>query len=140
MLTEYFPLTCPIKKSVLVISNAGYQTQEMVVGSATSFNIDLALAVNQLNEVVVVGYGTQKKVTVTGAVSAIKGDVLVKSPAVDMTNSLAGRLPGLVVIKQAENLVMMALPFPSGVPIRLETTATSLLLMVFLTETAGWEG
>ena len=94
-----FSIDVPDKKSTLVISNAGYQTQEMVVGSATSFNVDLAVAVNQLNEVVVVGYGTQKKVTVTGAVSAIKGEVLVKSPAVDLTNSLAGRLPGLVVIQ-----------------------------------------
>ena len=96
-----FSIDVPNKKSVLVISNTGYQSQEVVVGSNTNFNIDLAVVVNQLNEVVVVGYGTQKKVTVTGAVSAIKGDVLVKSPAVDMTNSLAGRLPGLVVIQSS---------------------------------------
>jgi TonB-dependent SusC/RagA subfamily outer membrane receptor len=57
--------------------------------------------VSKLEDVVVVGYGTQKKVTVTGAVTAIKGENLVKSPAVDISNSLAGRLPGLVVIQQS---------------------------------------
>ena len=48
---------------------------------------------------VVVAYGTQKKVTVTGAVSALKGDRLVESPSVNLSTSLAGRLPGLVVIQ-----------------------------------------
>ena len=96
-----FSIDVPNKKSVLVISNAGYQSQEVLVGNNTNFNVDLVVAISQLNEVVVVGYGTQKKLTVTGAVSAIKGENLVKSPAVDMSNSLAGRLPGLVVIQQS---------------------------------------
>ena len=52
-----------------------------------------------VDEVVVVAYGKQKKVTVTGAVVGVSGDKLVKSPAVDISNSLAGRLPGLVVIQ-----------------------------------------
>lgn len=94
-----FSIDVPSQKSVLVISNTGFQSQEITVGKSTNINVDLAVAVNQLNEVVVVGYGTQKKVTVTGAVSAIKGENLVKSPAVDLSNSLAGRLPGLVVIQ-----------------------------------------
>ena len=96
-----FAIDVPNLNSVLVISYAGYQTQEVTVGSKTNFNFDLVVSASQLNEVIVVGYGTQKKVTVTGAVSAIKGESLVKSPAVDMTNSLAGRLPGLVVIQQS---------------------------------------
>ena len=54
-----------------------------------------------LNEVVVVGYGTQRKVTVTGAVATLKGESIIKSPATDISNSLAGRLPGLVVIQQS---------------------------------------
>src|SRR5690606_35460479 len=55
--------------------------------SPTSDNID---------EVVVVGYGTQKKETVTGAVSAVKGDELKKSPAINLSNAMAGRVPGVV--------------------------------------------
>ena len=54
---------------------------------------------DELEEVVVTGYGTQRKATITGAVAAIKGEEIVKSPAVDITNSLSGRLPGLVVIQ-----------------------------------------
>jgi TonB-linked SusC/RagA family outer membrane protein len=95
-----YSISVPNQKSTLVISNAGFQSQEVVVGNRTNVNFDLATAVNSMTEVVVVGYGTQKKIDVTGAVSTIKGTALVKSPAMDMTNSLAGRVPGLVVIQQ----------------------------------------
>jgi TonB-dependent SusC/RagA subfamily outer membrane receptor len=96
-----FSIDVPDQKSVLVISYLGFQTDEQVVGNRTNFTFDLVAVTSQMNEVIVVGYGTQKKVTVTGAVSAIKGESLVKSPAVDLSNSLAGRLPGLVVIQQS---------------------------------------
>ncbi len=94
-----FAIDVPNSKSTLVISSAGYESQEVVVGNNTSFSFNMAVSTSSLNEVVVVGYGTQKKLTVTGAVTAIKGENLVKSPAVDLSNSLAGRLPGLVVIQ-----------------------------------------
>jgi len=81
---------------VLVYSYTGFTTQELVVGSESTY--DLAMSEGSLlDEVVVVAYGTQRKVTVTGAVSSIQGKEIVKSPAVDISNSLAGRLPGLVV-------------------------------------------
>lgn len=95
-----FSIDVPNQKSILVVTGVGYLPQEVMVGTRTNFNFDLAIATSQMNEVIVVGYGTQKKVTVTGAVSAIKGEILTKSPAVDLSNSLAGRLPGLVVIQQ----------------------------------------
>jgi TonB-dependent starch-binding outer membrane protein SusC len=88
-------------EAVLVISYVGYITQEVSLGNNTTINIQLQLLNPDLQQIVVVGYATQKKVTVTGAVSAIKAEKLVKSPAVDMSNSLAGRLPGLVVIQQS---------------------------------------
>jgi TonB-linked SusC/RagA family outer membrane protein len=94
-----YSIQVPNQNSTLVISNAGFQSQEMVVGSKTNVNVDLAVAVSQMNEVIVVGYGTQKKIDITGAVSTVKGAALVKSPAMDMTNSMAGRVPGLVVIQ-----------------------------------------
>jgi TonB-linked SusC/RagA family outer membrane protein len=84
----------------LVFSFTGFTSQEVVVGSDPFINITLEEGA-ALDEVVVVAYGSQKKVTVTGAVTALQGDKLVKSPAVDITNSLAGRLPGLVVIQQS---------------------------------------
>ena len=94
-----FAIDVPNSKSTLVISNAGYESQEVVVGNNTTYSFNMVVSTGSLNEVVVVGYGTQKKLTVTGAVTAIKGENLVKSPAVDLSNSLAGRLPGLVVIQ-----------------------------------------
>ncbi|MFT7434932.1 MAG: TonB-linked SusC/RagA family outer membrane protein [Psychromonas sp.] len=94
-----FSLNVENANSILVFSFVGYQAQEVVVGSQSIINLSLAPDQGTLDEIVVVGYGTQKKVTVTGAVSAIKGDAILKSPAVDLSNSLAGRLPGLVVIQ-----------------------------------------
>lgn len=87
--------------SVLVFSFVGYKSQEIVVGSQSIINVSLATDAATLEEVVVVGYGTQKKATITGAISAIKGETLIQSPAVDMTNSLSGRMAGLVVIQQS---------------------------------------
>src|SRR5690606_28870541 len=52
--------------------------------------------VDVLDEVVVVGYGTQKASTVTGSIVDVKGDVLERAPVMNFTNTLAGRLPGLV--------------------------------------------
>ncbi len=94
-----FSLTVQGANSVLVFSFVGYQSQEVVVGTQSVINMSLVPDASTLEEVVVVGYGTQKKVTITGAVSAIKGGDIIKSPAVDMSNSLSGRLPGLVVIQ-----------------------------------------
>ncbi len=91
-----FSIDVPSQKSTLVISNVGYQSQEIPVGNTTNFSINLTTSVNSLSEVVVVGYATQKKVTVTGAVAQVKGSDLQKSPAVNLSNSIAGRLPGVV--------------------------------------------
>lgn len=96
-----FSISVPDDNAILEISYVGYKSQEITVGSQSSLTIALVAGSEQLTDVVVVGYGTQKKVTVTGAVSAVKGENLVKSPAVDLSNSLAGRLPGLVVIQQS---------------------------------------
>jgi len=93
-----FGIDVPSEKSVLVVSYLGFQPQEMAVGKQTSFNVNLVLATGTLSDVVVVGYGTQKKVTLTGAVAVVKGSDLVKSPAVNLSNSIAGRLPGVVAM------------------------------------------
>lgn len=85
----------------LVFSSVGYKTASAVVKGNSPIVITLTVSSAALADVVVVGYATQKKVTVTGAVTALKGEALIKSPAVDLSNSLAGRLPGLVVIQQS---------------------------------------
>lgn len=96
-----YSLTVEGSNSVIVYSFVGYKAQEMTVGSQSIINISMETDASTLEEVVVVGYGTQKKATITGAISAIKGETLIQSPAVDMTNSLSGRMAGLVVIQQS---------------------------------------
>ena len=83
----------------LVFSAVGYETQEVLVGSRSQLNVALKVDIKSLGEVVVVGYGTQTKATVTGAVVQVQGEKLLKSPSTDLGSSLAGRLPGLVVIQ-----------------------------------------
>jgi outer membrane receptor protein involved in Fe transport len=95
-----FSIDVPGDNAVLQFTYVGMTMQEVSVSGKESIAISLVSTDAQnLNEVVVVGYGTQRKVTVTGAVSSVKGENLIKSPAVDLSNSLAGRLPGLVVIQ-----------------------------------------
>ena len=94
-----FSIDVPNQKSVLVISYLGYQTKETTVGNQTNIPIGLVAASNQLNEVIVVGYGSQKKATLTGSVSTIKGTEIVKSPTTNVSNSLVGRVPGLTAIQ-----------------------------------------
>ncbi|MFM1912962.1 MAG: hypothetical protein RIR51_800 [Bacteroidota bacterium] len=85
--------------SNLIFSSVGYETKTVLVTSQGNYAITLTASSQQLEDVVVVGYGTQNKATVTGAVSAIKGADLVKSPTATLSTSLAGRLPGLTVIQ-----------------------------------------
>ncbi|WP_240743263.1 SusC/RagA family TonB-linked outer membrane protein [Ilyomonas limi] len=95
-----FVITVPNSNSTLVFSSIGYQSQEVPVGNQSTINVVLKAAeAGQLDAVVVVGYGTQKKVTVTGAVAQVKGAELEKSPVVNLSNSLAGRLPGVTTIQ-----------------------------------------
>lgn len=83
---------------VLVISFIGYKTQEILVGNQTSLALTLEPDLTTLGEVVVVGYGEQKRATLSGSVSVVGGNEIVKSPAINVSNSLAGRLPGLTAI------------------------------------------
>jgi TonB-linked SusC/RagA family outer membrane protein len=94
-----FTIDAPNKESTIVISFLGYKAQELVVGNRTHIIVNLAASKNQLDEVVVVGYGTTRKATLTGAISSVKGSEVVKSPATNVSNDLVGRLPGLVAIQ-----------------------------------------
>lgn len=80
----------------LDISYIGYQTQKLKAQSGKLLVVTLKEDAEILDEVVVVGYGTQKKVSVTGAMASTKGSDLSKVPATNITNTLAGRLPGLI--------------------------------------------
>jgi len=97
--TGAFNINVPNANSVLVVSSVGYQTQELPVSTKDQVNFTLLAGTSQLDAVVVVGYGTQKKVTVTGAVASVKGAELQKSPTLNLSNSLAGRLPGVTAVQ-----------------------------------------
>ncbi|GHB60141.1 SusC/RagA family TonB-linked outer membrane protein [Persicitalea jodogahamensis] len=96
-----FTINAPGANSTLILSSIGFTTQEIALNGRTNLTVQLATDTKSLNEVVVVGYGTQKKETVTGSVVSVKGDELVKSPAVNLANSLAGRLPGVTVVNRS---------------------------------------
>lgn len=81
---------------VLIVSYIGYLSQRKRVGNENFLLIQLQEDLQRLEEVVVVGYGTQRKVSVTGAIASTSGDDLAKIPTTNVTNTLAGRLPGLV--------------------------------------------
>ena len=93
-----YSISVSSEDAILVFSYLGFVTQEISANS-DNINVIMTSGSDELEEVVVTGYGTQRKATITGAVAAIKGEEIVKSPAVDLTNSLTGRLPGLVVIQ-----------------------------------------
>ncbi|WP_316741564.1 TonB-dependent receptor [Pedobacter antarcticus] len=91
-----FKLTVPAN-SVLVFSYIGFATQEVSPGGKKEINVVLQEATdNKLDEIVVVGYGTKKRANLTGAISTISGTELQKSPAANLTNSIAGQVPGLI--------------------------------------------
>lgn len=81
----------------LVISSVGYSPYEYVVRSTNAISVSLAsqVSASTMNDVVVVGYGTQKKVTVTGAVSTLKAAELVTTKNENVVNMLTGKIPGL---------------------------------------------
>ena len=93
-----FTLTTSDNNNIfLEISSVGYQTKKVSVGKQTEINVTLEQDIAGLNSIVVVGYGTQKKIDVTGAVGTISGKELTQSPSADLSNSLAGRLAGVIV-------------------------------------------
>jgi TonB-dependent starch-binding outer membrane protein SusC len=94
-----FSISVANGNATLVMTYLGYETQEIAVANQSNIDVTLQSADLALEEAIVVGYGTQKKVSVTGAIAQLKGDKLLQSPAVDLSNSLSGRLPGLVVIQ-----------------------------------------
>jgi TonB-linked SusC/RagA family outer membrane protein len=96
-----FSINVPDGKSILVVSYVGFEAQEVSVSGQSSVVITMVALNSQLTDVVVVGYGTQKKVTVTGAVATVKGTELEKAPTLNLSNSLAGRLPGVIAIQSS---------------------------------------
>lgn len=89
------------KNATLVFTYIGYLTKEVAIGGRSVIDVSLETDTKSLNEVVVVGYGVQKKETVTGSVVSVKGSELIKSPTVNLSNSIAGRMAGVVAVNRS---------------------------------------
>jgi TonB-linked SusC/RagA family outer membrane protein len=92
-----FSINIQGQESVLVISYVGFKPKEVPVkGAATDLVVQLTAQIGSTEEVVVVAYGTQKRATVTGAISTVKGSELSKVPVANISNSVVGRVSGVV--------------------------------------------
>ena len=96
----YYSLNVPNTARVLVFSMVGYSEKEMAIGSTTIINVTLQKDVAGLNEVVVVGYGTQKKANLTGSVSVIASTQIEIRPNTSTSSALQGLAPGVTVTSQ----------------------------------------
>ena len=81
----------------LIFSHVNFAPAEMQIGGKTTINISLTAINETLSDVVVVGYSSQKKATVTGSISTVKGSEIIKSPQPNVSNSLAGRFSGITL-------------------------------------------
>jgi len=88
-------------QAVLVFRYIGYLQQEIPVGNQRTIDVIMREDAQGLEEVVVVGYGVQKKETVTGSVTTVKGDELMKSPATNLSHALVGRMSGVVTYQRS---------------------------------------
>lgn len=86
------------KKSEIIVSYVGYATQTLEVSAeTTNVKVDMKVNAGEFDEVVVIGYGTAKKTGLTASVETLSGDDLLKIPAINIDQSLAGQAAGLGV-------------------------------------------
>ncbi len=92
-----YRLDVPGENTIIVFSSVGYLSQEVTVGNRTTINLSLVADVKALDEIVVIGYGTQKRSDLTGAVGSVNIEQLQERAAPSLNQSLAGRIPGVQV-------------------------------------------
>jgi TonB-linked SusC/RagA family outer membrane protein len=97
-----YSVPVPGAQSVLVFSYVGYATQEITVGAQRTVNVTLRDDSRSLEEIVVVGYGVQKKLTVTGSVTTVTGEELKASPTTNLSNAMIGRMPGVIAFQRSD--------------------------------------
>lgn len=90
-----YAIAVPSPESILVFSLVGYETAEVTVGDKTLINVVLKPSISALDEIVVVGYGTQKAENLTGSVATVDLETLGKRPVTDVASLLQGVAPGL---------------------------------------------
>ena len=87
--------------AILVFSSIGYISQEVAVNGRSVIDVTMVEDVQRLSEVVVVGYGTQRKATLTGSIASTDEKMIKKAPVASLSNSLSGLLPGLTTLNRS---------------------------------------
>ncbi len=92
-----YSLEVPNSEATLIFSFVGFKTQEILVGNASTIDVTLELSVEQLEELVVVGYGTQRKKEVTGSLGSVDSKEILKTATSDLGNAIQGQIAGVSV-------------------------------------------
>jgi TonB-linked SusC/RagA family outer membrane protein len=89
------------ENAVLQVSYVGYETQSVRVGTSSTLRIKMVVSETSLDEVVVVGYGTQRKATLTGAISSVRSQEIIATKNESVVNMLTGKLPGVRITQKS---------------------------------------
>lgn len=113
-----YSISAPDGSATLVFSYVGYTAQEVPIGGRTEINVSLTPSAAQMEQVVVVGYGTQRRRDVTGSVASVRGAELARQPVQTPTQAVQGRVAGVQVISSGA---------PNSLPVvRVRGTGTML--------------
>ena len=96
-----YSINVPNNKSVLVFTSVGFMPTEKKVGDHTNIDVSLTPGTSNLDEVVVIGYGSQKKRDVTGAISSVNSKQIAERQAVDVFDALQGQTPGVQIAQES---------------------------------------
>nr|WKN35599.1 TonB-dependent receptor [Tunicatimonas sp. TK19036] len=96
-----YTIQVPDQNAILIFSSIGFNTEEVAVGDKSVINVAMVPDIQQLGEIVVVGYGAKKKETLTSAVSAVTGEEIVTTKNENVQNMLTGKVPGLRVVQNS---------------------------------------
>ena len=92
-----FTIKVPSSESIISVTSVGYLIYEAKAGTGNTFNVQMTLLEKTMEDVVVVGYGTKKRINVQGAVATIKGSEIEDIPVANLPSSLVNRIPGVGV-------------------------------------------
>lgn len=95
-----FSIRITNREAVLVFSFIGFTPQEILVQQGSVVNVSMVAETKQIDEIVVVGYGTQKKESIVGAITQVNNTSLIKSGTMSVTNAISGKLSGVLTIQQ----------------------------------------
>src|SRR6056297_217983 len=96
-----YTIEVPETVTSLVFSYVGYQTDTVMIGERNVINVSMQREVKELDEIVVIGYGSIRKSDLTGSVSTVKSEDITKSPTSNAIQALQGKVPGLSVLSSS---------------------------------------